>query len=93
MRMIRRLECTVFGRVQMVMYRDFTRRNARALGLVGTVKNNDDGTVSVVAEGEETVLKELLEKLGRGSLLAKVERIDETWREASGAFSDFEIIY
>lgn len=91
--MIRRLECTISGRVQMVMYRDFTRRNARALGVVGAVRNNDDGTVSVVAEGEEAALRALLEKLRRGPLFAKVERIQEAWKEASGAFTDFKIIY
>ena len=46
-----RLEAIVSGRVQMVMYRDFTARFARRLGLVGEVKNLSDGTVRVIAEG------------------------------------------
>lgn len=91
--MKKRLQCTVFGRVQMVMYRDFTCRTARSLGIVGTVKNNDDGTVSVVAEGEEEALSAFLEKLRRGSLLAKVERIAASWENARGEFTSFEILY
>ena len=51
--MEKRLECQVFGRVQLVMFRDFVTRKARARGIVGTVKNNPDGSVSVVAQGDE----------------------------------------
>ena len=91
--MQKRIECTVAGRVQMVMYRDFTARNARALGLFGTVKNTDEGSVFVVAEGEESVLLLFIEKLKQGSLLAHVEKADVLWKEPSGEFSDFRIVY
>lgn len=87
-----RLECTVHGRVQMVMFRDFTRRTARSLGLTGTVKNNPDGTVDVAAEGDGQALAELLEKLKKGSLFSRVEKVDEAWKDATGKFSDFTII-
>ena len=53
---MKRIECHIEGRVQMVMYRDFAMRKAKLLGLSGTVKNNDDGTVTLVAEGEEEQL-------------------------------------
>jgi acylphosphatase len=91
--MQKRIECTVVGRVQMVMYRDFTARNARAFGLTGRVKNRDDGTVVVVAEGEESSLTLLVEKLTKGSILAHVERVDVVWKDATGEFADFHIDY
>jgi acylphosphatase len=91
--MQKRIECTVVGRVQMVMYRDFTARNARAFGLTGRVKNRDDGTVVVVAEGEESSLTLLVEKLTKGSILAHVERVDVVWKDATGEFTDFRIDY
>lgn len=91
--MEKRLECTVYGRVQMVMFRDFVTRKARARSLVGTVKNNSDGTVSVVAQGEEGKLRELLERLHHGSLLARVDRVEEKWSEPLGKFKSFDILY
>jgi acylphosphatase len=91
--MQKQMTCTVLGRVQMVMYRDFTKRRARSLGLTGWVKNNDDGTVRIVAEGEESKLKALLSEIQKGSLLARVDDIRVSWKEPSGSFSSFSIVY
>ena len=91
--MQKRMECRVEGRVQMVMFRDFTCRSARKLGLVGTVQNMRDGSVYVVAEGEEEKLKELRKLLWKGSLLARVENVECRWTEPSGEFEKFEIVY
>ena len=77
----------------MVMYRDFAMRKAKLLGLSGTVKNNDDGTVTLVAEGEEEQLGVYIEKLKRGSVLAHVERVEVRWLDAHGTMSDFSILY
>lgn len=91
--MIKRLECRVHGRVQLVMFRDFVKRGARTLGISGWVKNNPDGTVSVVAEGEEGSLQKLLARIHRGSLLSRVDRVEEVWREPSGLSGTFYIHY
>jgi acylphosphatase len=88
-----RLEAVVYGRVQLVMYRDFVRRGAQALGLTGYVKNAPDGTVSVVAEGAHEKLLRLLERLKRGSLLSRVEKVEEKWVESRGTFANFVIAY
>jgi len=93
MQMKKRLECKIFGRVQMVMFRDFTQRNARKLGVVGTVQNLPDKTVSVVAEGEENMLQELLMKLNIGPSFAHVIRIEEMWSEPQNTFTNFNIVY
>jgi len=91
--MIKRIELKVYGRVQMVLYRDSTRRQAKKLGLAGWVMNNSDGTVQVVAEGEEEDLKKLIKWCYNGPMLAKVEKIDIDWQEATGQFNKFEIKY
>ena len=91
--MQKRLECQVFGRVQMVMFRDFVKRYARALGITGTVKNNIDGSVSIVAEGEESVLRELLARANRGSIFARVDCVKEKWSAPLGEFKSFDILY
>ncbi|MDO8520534.1 MAG: acylphosphatase [bacterium] len=91
--MKKRIECKVFGRVQMVMYRDFAARKARALGVVGEVKNEDDSTVSLVGEGEEEKLLAFVDELKKGSFLSHVERVDVGWKESMGEFKDFHIKY
>ena len=75
------------------MFRDFAKRKADALGLVGTAENQSDGAVCVIAEGEETKLCELLEHLKRGPILARVERIVEEWLPTTDEFRDFQIIF
>ena len=86
-----RFECIIYGAVQGVSFRDFTRRAAQELGITGTVENLPDGTVRVVAEGEEEGLKKLLAHLWEKHPFARVARIDETWSAATGVFSDFRI--
>lgn len=88
-----RLEAIVRGRVQIVMYRDFTTRKARGLGLVGEVKNLSDGTVRVVAEGPRATLERFVEKLRRGSVFARVDDVETAWLPASGVYHSFDIVY
>lgn len=77
----------------MVMYRDFAQRKARKLGLVGTVQNMKDGSVAVVAEGEEETLKTFVALLHKGSIFAKVEKVETFWFSAMGEFHGFRIIF
>lgn len=91
--MKKRLISLVSGRVQLVMYRDFAARSAKKLGLTGTVQNQSDGRVRVVAEGEEAKLREFLERLYQGPLLAHVTHIDSAWLEPTGEYADFSILY
>ncbi len=91
--MIKRVEIQVFGRVQGVFFRDRTTKKARELNLTGWVKNESDGLVRIVAEGEEKNLKKLIKWSKRGPLFAKVDKIDVKWEEGKGEFKDFEIKY
>mgnify|MGYP003395876455 FL=1 len=91
--MNKRIECTVSGRVQMVMYRDFVTRSARKLGIVGEVWNERDGTVRIVAEGDEERLNLLIKLLHKGSLLARVEAVTVDWKEQSQTYHSFTIRY
>jgi acylphosphatase len=79
-----RLSVTVFGRVQGVFFRDFTRRQAHVLGLTGYVRNLPDGTVEAVAEGRREALEKLMDLIKVGPSGAQVERVDFRWEEHSG---------
>lgn len=76
-----------------MLYRDFTARKARKLGLVGSVQNIKDGTVKVVAEGSKDSLERFLQYLNRGPLFAKVHSVVSIWNPPSNTFQKFTIIY
>lgn len=67
---------TVHGRVQGVGFREFTQRRALELGLRGWVRNEEDGTVRVHAEGEAAALASLEQHLHLGPGGARVELVD-----------------
>ena len=66
----------VQGRVQGVGYRYFVLRHAEELGLAGYAKNQADGTVEVVAEGADSALQKLEERLHEGPSFAHVSRVE-----------------
>lgn len=86
------LYATVTGEVQGVRYRDFVQVSAGQLGLVGYVRNNPDGTVTVVAHGMPDILKDFVEYLHEGSLRAKVEGVSVEWRSPSATFHEFSLL-
>ena len=90
--MVRKAVIVVSGIVQGVYYRYNTKDRADALGLGGTVRNLPDGSVEVVAEGEEGQIQALIKWCGRGPLGARVDRVDVKWGESSGAFRGFSIL-
>ena len=57
--MIRR-RVVVDGRVQGVFFRESCRREAMAVGVGGWVRNNADGTVEAVFEGDEAAVDRLV---------------------------------
>ena len=63
-----RLHAIVHGDVQGVGFRYFVQRKGQQLGLQGWVRNNDDGTVELVAEGTRQQLEQLKRALEEGHL-------------------------
>ena len=63
------------GRVQGVGFRWWAAREARRLGLRGTVHNRPDGAVELYASGPETALLALESLLRLGPPAAVVEEI------------------
>jgi len=81
----------IYGRVQGVFFRDSSREKAKRLNLKGWVQNEPDGTVQIVAEGEEENLKELIEWCQNESDHGKVEKVNTAWLEPTGQFGDFTV--
>ncbi|HKW69053.1 MAG TPA: acylphosphatase [Candidatus Dormibacteraeota bacterium] len=88
-----RLHAVVHGDVQGVGFRYFVQRKAQQLGLRGWVRNNDDGTVELVAEGLRPALEELRRAVEEGPRMASVDRVDVRWSSASGGLERFELAW
>lgn len=88
------LSAKVYGRVQGVFFRYFVRDTARKLGLNGYVRNLPSGdAVEVQAEGDKQRLEKLAHQLKIGPPGAWVKKVDISWSDYSGQFSDFGIKY
>ena len=79
------------GRVQGVGFRRYVRGWARKLELTGWVRNETDGTVRLVAEGESAALDRLSRLLWGGPPPAAVEAVDAERSEAGGDFEAFDV--
>jgi acylphosphatase len=88
-----RLHAVVRGDVQGVGFRYFVQRKAQQLGLKGWVRNNDDGTVELVAEGSREQLEQLKRALQEGPRMARVDRVDTQWSAGTGNLRNFELAW
>jgi acylphosphatase len=85
------LHFLVKGKVQGVFYRDSTRRKAKELGVVGWIRNVNDGNVEGVVCGELDKVNELCKWLWSGPPSAAVSdvQVEEISFELH---EDFEIL-
>jgi acylphosphatase len=84
----------VRGRVQGVGFRWFVEREARNLGLVGWVRNNEDSTVELLAAGDAEKLVALSARLKEGPRASRVDAVDEfdaSPGESAGNLNSFQI--
>lgn len=72
--MIRR-RIVVHGLVQGVFFRDTVRRRAVSASVSGWVRNNPDGTVEAVFEGDVGGVERLVEFCREGPRGARVDRV------------------
>ena len=88
-----RARISVSGRVQGVGYRAFTVRVAMQRGLVGGVRNADDGRVELEVEGSKDRILSLIEALKVGPPASRVTDVQVEWSNATGRFTDFRVWY
>lgn len=86
-----RMTAEVHGRVQGVGFRWYVRREARALGLSGWVRNEPGGTVLFEAEGPREDLEILIGRVRSGPPGSRVDRVELRWMRPAGSGGAFEI--
>ena len=88
-----RVHIVVIGHVQGVGFRYYTFKKAREIGIAGFVKNLPDGTVEIEAEGERSLLEELIEAVKVGPRTAVVNDLHINWEEPTGEYQNFSVEY
>jgi acylphosphatase len=86
-----RRRVVVSGQVQNVFFRDSCRREARSRHVAGWVRNNSDGTVEAVFEGDPDAVTTLVDWAHEGPAGAQVSRVEVTEEEPEG-LSGFRVV-
>ncbi|MDX2495560.1 MAG: acylphosphatase [Desulfuromusa sp.] len=86
-----RAEVRVTGRVQGVWFRQSTKNTADQYRVYGWCRNNPDGSVSAVFEGEETKVKAVVSWCESGPIMARVGDLQVEWQTPTGEFDRFQI--
>lgn len=81
----------VFGKVQGVYFRASTKEKAEELGVFGTVKNENDGSVRIEAEGHHESVKKFIEWCKQGPKGARVDELVIN-DSLSKSYTSFQII-
>lgn len=84
----------VTGRVQGVGFRYTTYQIAMDIGLTGTVKNEDDGSVTIEAVGTEEQLSQFIQKIKTPqNPFAKVSHIEHYEDPTIKDYDKFNVVY
>ena len=86
-------EIRIYGRVFNVGFRRYVFRYATEYDIVGYVENDwDDGSVHIIAEGEEKDLDRFTVLCGEGTPYSLVTNMKIEARKVSGKYLDFRQI-
>jgi acylphosphatase len=79
-----RRRVVVHGFVQGVFFRDTVRRHAVQRSVAGWVRNNPDGTVEAVFEGDAEAVERLVTLCHEGPRGARVDRVEVSEESPEG---------
>lgn len=88
-----RAEIIVNGLVQGVGFRYYVSRKAIGLNLFGFTKNQYDGSVITVVEGEKYLIEDLYNELKIGPMHADVRSSKIKLSNSENEFTNFEVRY
>jgi len=88
---MKRVKMNIVGDVQGVFFRHFAKKEADVLELTGWCRNESDGSVFAVVEGEDKNVDKFVKWAKEGSELATVEDLEVTEEKYTGLEKEFEI--
>ena len=89
----RRARVVVHGMVQGVGYRYSCRREAAREDVTGWVRNNFNGTVEAMFEGEQEDVESMIAWCRQGPASSEVRTVDVEWENFTGEFASFDIAF
>ena len=90
---MKRVHVFYSGQVQGVGFRYTVQDVAMTMGVTGWVKNLEDRSVEVVAEGGDKALKEFLDKISKSYIGRYIKDTDVSWEKPEGEFNNFEVAF
>jgi len=87
--MRQRLVMTITGHVQGVQFRSFSMAVAARYPVVGRVTNQSSGSVLIIAEGEDDVLRSFAGEVRLGPPRAIVKEVIIDWQVSKNTYHDF----
>lgn len=87
------MKVRVYGRVQRVFFRASAKNKALELGLKGWVRNREDGTVELMAQGSKGKMQNFLDWCRKGPGAARVDNVKTEEIKSEEIFSGFRIRY
>ena len=88
---MKQLQVQFTGTVQGVGFRYTTREIAKRFAVTGFVKNEPDGSVTLLAEGEEAELQEFFREVRESKLSHYIHDMKAQWRKPQGRWREFSI--
>jgi acylphosphatase len=82
----------IAGEVQGVGFRFLAKHYANRLGLVGYVRNLQDGNVEICVAGTEKDAEKLLEIMKKESLPIQISSISSTKKPLQKTYTSFDIL-
>ena len=74
--LVKRVHLIIIGRVQGVGFRWFCQGSARGIGITGYVKNINDGSVEIEAQGDEEAVNLFIGAVSKGPRNAEVNAVN-----------------
>ncbi|MFC1646892.1 acylphosphatase [Patescibacteria group bacterium] len=83
----------ISGGVCGVGYRSWALKLANSLEITGWVKNTNDGTVELVAQGDKEILRKFVKLCWKGPFISDVKEINQINHTINKDYSEFSVVY
>lgn len=80
------------GTVQGIFFKQYIKDYADKMKIRGFVRDLENGTVEVVAEGEGDSLKDIISKIREGPKHSQIRNVDVEEKKWSGDYKEFKIL-
>ena len=89
--MLKQCHLYIKGDVIGVGFRAWTKIQAKITGVNGWVRNNEEGFVETVIQGDEEKVKSIIESIKQGPPVSRVDDVEIYWQDPPEVFEGFEI--